>query len=186
MEVASKKSSTASSVEAVFIKAFVLFYEGVHRRFDGSLYETFNRSYFQGGSDGTSWKLSFTEATFMEATFMSVWMGASIKFSMSFTRKQLPGFGCFRRICRSNFRTFGGSGPRSSFRGSSYGRFRGSRGYRTITLSPSLREESLSTERSTIHRTWPTPIEEVRGISQVHSGRDSGHVYRLSCGRTSD
>ena len=34
----------------------------------------------------------------MEATVMSVWMGASMKASM---KKQLPGFGCFRRICRS-------------------------------------------------------------------------------------
>ena len=60
--------------------------------------------------DGSSWKLSFTQATSMEAIFMSVWMGASMKASMNFTRKPLPGFGCFHRICRSNFREFGGKG----------------------------------------------------------------------------
>ena len=146
----------------------VLFHESVHHRFDGSLHETFNRSYFQGGLDETSWKLSFTEATSMEATFMGVWMGDSMTFFTNFTRKQLSSFGCFHRICRSNVRTFGGNGFISSFCGNFHGRFRGSRGYRTASPSPSLREESPSTESSTIHRIWPTPMEEVRGISRVH------------------
>ena len=58
---------------------------------------------------------------------------------MNFTRKQLPGFGIFRQICRSNFRTFSGNGSRS-FRGSLHsssfhGRHRGSRGYRTTSQS---------------------------------------------------
>ena len=48
-------------------------------------------------------------------------------------------------------------GSRSSFGGSfhsggsSHGRFRRSRGYRTTSPSPSLREEGLSTEGSAIH-----------------------------------
>ena len=54
----------------------------------------------------------FAEATSMEAIFMSVWMGASMKASMNFTRNRLPGFGCFRRICPSNVRTFGKNGSR--------------------------------------------------------------------------
>ena len=89
----------------------------------------------------------------MEATVMSVWMGASMKSSV---KKQLPGFGCFRRIYRSNFRIFGGNGSRSSFRGnihggSFHGRFRGSRGYRSTSPLPSLREEDPSREGSAIY-----------------------------------
>ena len=142
--------------------------------FDGSLHEAVYRSYLQGGLNGSSWKLSFTEATSMKAAFMSVWMGASTKTSMNFTRKQLPGFGCFRRICRSNFRTFGGNGSRSSSRGSFHGssfhgRLRGSSGCRTTSPSPSLREQGPSSKGSAIHHPWPTPMEEVREISRAHS-----------------
>ena len=117
---------------------------------------------------------SFMEAASMKATFMSVWTGASMKASMNFTRKLLPGFGCFRRICRSNLCTFGGNGSRSSFRGnfhasSFHGRLRGVCGYRTTSPSPSSREESPSTEGSAIHHPWPTPMGEVRGTSRAHS-----------------
>ena len=98
-----------------------------------------------------------------------VWMKAQMKAYMKFTRKQLPGFGRFRRICR----TFGGNGSRSSFRGSFHGsifhgRFRGSSGYRSTPLSPSLRGEGPSSEGSAIHHRWPTPMEGVRGNSGAH------------------
>ena len=43
----------------------------------------------------------------MEATVMTVWMGTPMKASI---KKQLPDFGCLGRICRLNFRTFGGNG----------------------------------------------------------------------------
>ena len=98
----------------------------------------------------------------MEATFMNVWMGVSIKASLNFTRKQLPGFGCFHRVCRSNVRTFDGNGSRLYFRGSFHdssvhGRLRGSRGYRATSPSTSSRQEDPSTEGSAIHHPWPTP-----------------------------
>ena len=116
----------------------------------------------------------FTEATSMEATFMSVWMGAFTKASMNFTRKRLPGFGCFRRTCPLNFRTFIGNGSRLSSRGSVHGssfhgRLRGRRGYHTTSPSPSLREEEPSTEGSGIQNPWPTPMDEVRAISRTYS-----------------
>ena len=157
---------------AVFMEDFhVLFHEIFHQRFDSSLHEAFHRRCSQGGLDGSSWKLSFTEATSMETTFMSVWMGGSMKACMNFTRKQHPGFGCFRRICRSNFCTFGGNGSQSSLHGSfhgssSHGCYRGSRGYRTTSPSPSSREEGPSREASAVHHPWPTPMEEVREIPE--------------------
>ena len=108
--------------ESFFHGSFhVLFHESCHQRFDGSLHDNFYQLYFLGGLAGSSWKLSFTEATSMEAIFTSFWMGPSMKASKNFPRKHLPGFGCFRRTCRSNLRTFDGNGSRSSFGGSVHG-----------------------------------------------------------------
>ena len=51
----------------------------------------------------------------MEATFMSVRMGASMKSSVDFTPKQLPGFGCFRRICLQTSAHIAEMGPNLLF-----------------------------------------------------------------------
>ena len=80
------------------------------------------------------------------------------------------------RMLPSNlpFKTFDGNGSRSFFRGnihgsSFHGRFRGSRGYRSTSPSPPLRQQGPSRESSAIHHPWPTPMEEVRANSGAHS-----------------
>ena len=61
---------------------------------------------FEVFSKARRFERKLVEASFHESYYryslMSVWMGASMKASMNFTRKQLPGFRCFRRICRSH------------------------------------------------------------------------------------
>ena len=125
----------------------------------------FHESYFHGSSRGSFYlHVSFRASFYFHGSFR----GSSRHFhgsTLKLTRKQLPAFGCFCGICRSNFRNFRGNVSRPSFRGSVHGssfhgRFRGSSGHRSISPSPSSREGGPSSEASANHHLSCTPMRE--------------------------
>ena len=179
---ASTRPSNEASIQVTFMKAWtetsVSFLWSFRKLFRGSY---FHGSYFHGSSRGSFYLHESFRGNFC---FHESFRGSSRHFhgsTWNFTQKQLPASGCFRGICRSNFRNFRGNGFRSTFRGSFHGcifhvSFRGSSGHRSTSPSPSLREGGPSSEASANNHLSSMPMGEIRGKSGARSRGTNYHT----------